>query len=86
MPPKLYEMKVYKGRNQVREAGRLLESLDLTDPDAVRDLLRRHLIAVALRDGARRADAHMYHLDIHEVRNERPENAVLFTFSVPVEM
>jgi hypothetical protein len=85
MPPKLYELKVFKGTNRVRGAAQLLESLDLADPVATKDLLRRHLLAVAERDGASRRNAHLYHLDVHEFRDGRPENKVLFTFSVPVE-
>lgn len=85
MPPKLYELRVFKGTNRVRGAAQLLESLDLTDPAATKDLLSRHLIAVAERDGEHRSRAHLYHLDVHEVRDNRPENRVLFTFSVPVE-
>lgn len=86
MPPKLYELKVYKGRREVDTPSRLLETLDLADPIGVKDLLRRHLLAAAERDGAPRRDTHLYHLDIHEVHDGRPDRRVLFTFSVPVEV
>ena len=85
MPSKLYELHPFQGERRVRSIDRLLVSLDLSDADATDDLLRRHLIAVALREGVRRTEAHMFHLEIHEVRNGRPEHTVLFTFSVPVE-
>lgn len=86
MPPKLYELKVFKGRNKVATANRLLESLDLTNPEVVKDLLRRHLLAVAERDGATRREAHLYHLDIHELRDNRAERDALFTFALPLEL
>lgn len=85
MSPKLYELRPFRGERPVRTLDRLLVSLDLTDADGTDDLLRRHLIAVALREGVRRGEAHMFHLDIHEVRNSRPEHTVLFVYSVPVE-
>lgn len=71
MPSKLYELKPYKGQ--------------LADAEATNDLLRRHLIAVAIRDGAHRRDAHLYHLAVHETHNGRPERQPLTTFSVPVD-
>lgn len=88
MSSKLYELKVFKGTRPVQTPNRLTEVLDFAhpEPEVVKDLLRRHLIAVALRDGGRRQDAHLYHLDIHEVRNERPERDVLHTFALPVEV
>lgn len=86
MPSKLYELRAYKGQREVQTPNRLLVALDLTDPDATNDLLRRHLIAVAVRDGANRSDAHMYHLTVHETRDGRPERSALATFALPVEV
>ncbi|MFI2663311.1 hypothetical protein [Micromonospora carbonacea] len=84
--PKLYELRVFKGQQPVRVANRLLVTLDLADPASVNDLLRRHLLAIAERDGATRRDAHLYHVNVHEVRNERAERDASFQFSTPVEV
>ncbi|WP_431728545.1 hypothetical protein [Verrucosispora sp. TAA-831] len=82
---KLYELRAFNGTRQVRIAGRLLVALDLDNPESVNDLLRRHLLAIAERDGARRRDAHLYHVDVHEVRGDRASRDVFFQFGLPVE-
>lgn len=84
--PRLYELRVFEGTRPVRTANRLLESLDLTDPVGVRDLLRRHLLAVAERETGDRRRAHRYHLDVHEMRGDRADRDWSFQFSVPVEV
>jgi len=85
MTSKLYELRAYKGSEQVRDTHRLVEALDLGDAAGTKDLLVRHLLAVAERDGSPRDRVHLYHLDVHETRDGRPERQVLFTFAVPVE-
>lgn len=85
MPPKLYELRVFKGDRQVRTANRLAVVLDFSDPERVNDQLRRHVHAVAERDGAQRRDAHLYHVDVHETRDGRAENRALHTYALPVE-
>lgn len=87
MPPKLYELKVFKGTTKVRGADSLLEWLDLSDSAAkeTKDLLTRHLLAVAERDGEHRSRAHLYHLDVHEFRGGRAENRLAFRFSIPMD-
>lgn len=84
MPSKLYELRVYKGTQQVRTANRITCALNLDDPDAVNDLLSRHLYAAAERDGANRREAHLYHLDIYEMRGEHVDNRAAFQFALPV--
>lgn len=85
MPSKLYELRVFRGEHQVRNADRLLETLDLDSPNATNNLLRRHLLAAAERERMHRRDAHLLHLRAHEVRAGRAERDVAFQFSVPVE-
>jgi hypothetical protein len=84
MPSKFYELRVFKGDRPVRTADRLLEPLDLADPDGTKDLLKRHLYAAAERDGKSRRDAHLYHFEVHAVRGEHVDRNPMFKFSVPV--
>ncbi|MET8278312.1 hypothetical protein [Micromonospora sp. NPDC005174] len=84
MPSKFYELRVFKGDRPVRTAQRLLEPLDLADPDGTKDLLTRHLYAAAERDGRSRREAHLYHFDVHEVRGEHVQREWMFQFSIPV--
>jgi hypothetical protein len=85
MPSKLYELRVFKGQREVSVASRLRTPLDQSYPDLLNDLLRRHLFAVAERQGMRRDQAHLFHLDVHELRGDRADNNVLFAFALPVE-
>jgi hypothetical protein len=83
--PKWFELRAYRGARPVRTAGKILDALDLDNPEGTKDLLTRHLLAVAERDGARRRDAHLYHLDVHEIHGERVARDPFFQFSIPVE-
>lgn len=83
--PKLYELRAFRGDRPVRTTGRLLVTLDLDDPASVNDLLTRHLIAVAERDGTNRRKAHLYHVDLHQIRGEHVDREPFFQFSAPVE-
>ncbi|MEU7170279.1 hypothetical protein ABZ949_02160 [Micromonospora tulbaghiae] len=82
---KLYELRPHRGGRAVRTPNRIVDALDLNKPEAVKDQLTRHLLAVADRDGARRAEVHLYHLDVHAIDGERVSREPSFQFSVPVE-
>lgn len=85
MSPKPYELRVFRGEHEVRNANRLLETLDLDSAHVTNDLLRRHLLAAAERERMHRRDAHLLHLRAHEVRGGRADRDVAFQFSLPVE-
>lgn len=82
-----YELRVFKRDRELRHGAEAIRvPLNLADGEATRDLLERHLIAAAERDGSRRNEAHLYHLEVREVyRDGRVERAQLFKFSMPVE-
>ncbi len=82
--PKLYELRVFRGRREVDTPNRLRDVLDLDDAEGTKALLKGHLLAAAERAGVGRSQAHLFHLDVHEVRGDRAENRALFQFSVPV--
>lgn len=82
--PKMYELRVYRGSQMVRTVNHLNESLDWDDSEKTRDLLSRHLYAVAERDGTSRQNAHLYHLEIHEMRGDRAERHPKHMFALPV--
>jgi len=82
--PKLYELRVFKGRREVDAPNKLRDVLDLDDAHGTKRLLTGHLLAAAEWAGVGRSQAHLFHLDVHEVRGERAENRALFQFSVPV--
>lgn len=86
MPSKLYELRVFRGRREVDTPNKLRDVLDLSDAEAERTkaLLTGHLLAAAERAGVGRHQAHLFHLDVHEVHGDRAENRALFQFSVPV--
>lgn len=82
-----YELRVFKrDRELQRGAEAIRVPLDLADGEGTRDLLERHLIAAAERDGARRNEVHLYHFEVREVyRDGRVERQPSFKFSLPVE-
>ncbi len=82
--PKMYELRVYRDNRPVRTVNQLVEALDWDDAEHTRDLLSRHLYAVAEREGVGRRQAHLFHLDIHEMRGDRVERHPKHQFSVPV--
>jgi hypothetical protein len=84
---KTYELRVFKRDRELRQGAEAIRvPLDLGDPSGTADLLERHLIAAAERDGARRSEAHLYHFEVHEVYGgEHVERKVAFKFSLPVE-
>ncbi len=84
MSSKFYELRAFKGDRPVRNPNRLLEPLDLADPEGTKSLLTGHLLAVAERDGRNRREAHLYHFDVHEVRGEHVQRDAMFHFSMPV--
>ncbi|MEU0078494.1 hypothetical protein ABZY58_11410 [Micromonospora tulbaghiae] len=84
--PKTYELRVFRGQQPVRAANRLRVALDPTDAQGTEDVLRRHLYAVAEREGVNRRDAHLFHLDVHEVRGDHVDGRAAFQFSVPVQV
>lgn len=84
MSSKSYELRVFKGRREVDPPNKLRDVLDLDDAERTKALLTGHLLAAAERAGAGRNQAHLFHLDVHEVRGDRAESRPLFAFSVPV--
>ncbi|WP_433460668.1 hypothetical protein [Micromonospora sp. CA-248212] len=82
--PKTYELRVFQGRREVDTPNRLRDVLDLDDARGTNVRLTGHLLAAAERAGHGRDRAHLFHLDVHEVRGERAEGRALFQFSVPV--
>jgi len=86
MPSKLYILRIQNGTRAVTPET-ALEALDFDRPDAVKDLLRRHLLAAAERDGKSRSEAHLYYLAVHERhRDGRPVNTAMAYFVLPVEL
>lgn len=82
-----YELRVFKRDRELRQGAEAIRvPLDLSDGETTRDLLERHLVAAAERDGARRNEAHLYHFEVREVyRDGRVERQPLFKFSLPVQ-
>ena len=83
MSLKSYELRVFKGRREVDPPNKLRDVLDLDDAKGM-NALTGHLLAAAERAGVGRAQAHLLHLDVHEVHGGRADNKPLFQFSVPV--
>jgi hypothetical protein len=83
----MYELRVFKQDRELRRGAEAIRvPLDLLDGEETRDLLERHLVAAAERDGARRKEAHLYHFEVREVyRDGRTEREPSFKFSIPVE-
>ncbi|MEV1315408.1 hypothetical protein AB0J14_04905 [Micromonospora arborensis] len=84
MPSKSYELRVFKGRREADPPNKLRDVLDLTEAERTKALLTGHLLAAAERAGVGRSQAHLFHLDVHEVHGDRADNRPLFAFSVPV--
>ncbi len=66
-----YELRIYRERREVQAANRITEVLDL-DPQHVPtalDVLDRHLIAAAARDG-HPDEPHLYHLEVRPVERD----------------
>lgn len=82
-----YELRVFKRDRELRQGAEAIRvPLEPRDGEATRDLLERHLIAAAERDGARRNEAHLYHFEVREVYSDgRVERTPAFKFSMPVE-
>ncbi|MCW6003830.1 hypothetical protein K1W54_04435 [Micromonospora sp. CPCC 205371] len=83
---KTYELRVFKRDREItRGAEAIRVPLDLSNAETTRDLLERHLIAAAERDGAHRREAHLYHFEAHEVYSgEHVERRTAFKFSLPI--
>lgn len=86
MPSKWYEMRVFKGQREVGIAPRVRDALNADLPDLLNDLLARHLFAAVERQGAHVREAHLFHMTVHEVRGDKAENTVSFTFALPKDV
>lgn len=84
MPPKIYEIKVFKKDREVREINPFLTGLDLLDAEATADLLNRHLLGATLRSGARRDEEHEFHLEVRDINHEgKGAGRLLFRWVLP---
>ncbi len=69
MPPRLfYELRISRGDREIRHGAAPREALDWENVEETRHLLARHLLGAVERDGEVRAHAHLYHLDVHQVK------------------
>lgn len=87
MPPRLfYELRIFRANREITNGSRPREVFDLEDVDQTRLMLVRHLIGAAERDGMRREDAHLLHMDVYEVQpNGQTKWDRLFQFAMPFD-
>lgn len=86
MPPKIYEIKVFRDGRELRDSdiNPFLTGLDLTDAEVTADLLNRHLHGAARRSGARQDEIHLFHMEIRDVNHEgRGMGRPLFRWVLP---
>lgn len=85
MPAKWYQLKVYKQRVEVHTASDLREPLDWNDVDGTRATLQQHLLAAIDRDGGRRNERHLYHLQVRELGSDGRPTGGAFHYALPQE-
>lgn len=88
MPPKIYEIKVFRNERETREINPFLASIDLSNSDGSAETtagtLNRHLLGAALRSGASRNQVHQFHLEVRDIdRDGKGAGRVLFRWVVP---
>lgn len=85
MPPRLYEIRVYRdGRESRLEP--ILAELDFNrHPEDVNRLLTRHVWAAAKRLGVRDRHVHEVELRVRETMDGRGTGRVLTSFALPVQ-
>lgn len=86
MPAKWYQIRVFKQRVEVNTASDLRERLDWADVDGTNQRLLQILRAAIDRDGARRNERHLYHLQIVELDSGgRPVDNRAVHYALPEE-
>lgn len=84
MPPKIYELTVYRDGRPVRGVNPFLTSVNFDQADTAAAQLNGHLTGAARRDNAGRDDWHHYHLEGRETnRDGKPAGQVLFRWALP---
>jgi hypothetical protein len=86
MPPKLYEVKVFRQERQVQGVNPFLVGLDLAPDAAERTaaMLDRHLRGAARRDKADQQHEHLYHLEVRDIdQYGKGAGQVAFRWALP---
>jgi hypothetical protein len=85
MPPAVYELWFWRGDVKV-DRQTIAAVLDLHDPDGTADLLNRHLLAAAIRDGGDRLSAHEWLVEVWTLGDRNKEMWLRWAFPVDPEV
>jgi hypothetical protein len=85
MPLALREVRVLKQGREVNGIPPYLVSLDLDDHITTRDVLTRHIYAVADRARVDRRQSHLFTLDVYDVHQGKGFGRPLYRWALPVE-
>lgn len=86
MPQALHEIRALRQGRPVRNVEPWLAELDLNNVPLLRDVLTRHLVAVAQRSGIQDDRPHLYSLEVYAVHNGKGYGHPLYRWALPAGM